>query len=200
MFFLIHVATLLWNYSSSVKFSARGVTCRQSAASGECSVTSPITIKWTQIAFCHLLLICRKRWTIQILSLFIVDANIFLSASASYHRGMWEMVKVVLWYIYSCQSVTSWDSDKINSWDVASYHSQYQGAHTPVMQAIQFYLIHPKPIYKLSVSIKVRFTYLQKSCAAVIREQRPTTQVNYSTAVQKKKVMQISLGSFEVLP
>ena len=127
-----------------------------------------------------------KMWNIQIFPLFIVDANIFLSACAFYHRGMWEMVMVVLWYIYSCQSVTPWDSDKINSWDVASYHLQYQGAHTPVMQAIQFYLIYPKPIYKLSVSIRVRFTYLQKSCAAVIREQRPTTQVNYSTAVQKK--------------
>lgn len=74
---------------------------------------------------------------------------IFLK-SAIHHRGMWELVKVVLWYIYSCQSVTSWDSEKINSWDVASYHLQYQGAHTPVMQAIQFYLIYPKPIQAVS--------------------------------------------------
>lgn len=59
-------------------------------------------------------------------------------------------VKVVLWYIYSCQSVTSWDWDKINSGDFASHHSQFQEAHTPVLQAMQVYLIYPKPIEAVS--------------------------------------------------
>lgn len=34
--------------------------------------------------------------------------------------GTEEPLNVVLWYIYSCQSGPSWDSDKINSRDVAS--------------------------------------------------------------------------------
>lgn len=57
-------------------------------------------MKYTDYSFCLML--------IQIL---------FLSIS---RRGMRDVVKVVLWYIYSCQSVTSWDADKINSWDFAS--------------------------------------------------------------------------------
>lgn len=142
MFFLNNVATAMWICISErckihaihpLSFSKR---------------TWPITIKWRWIIFCHMLLIC---WKCEIYRSFLcLLMQIYFFKAAIYHRGMREMVMVVLWYIYSCQSVTSWDSDKINSWDVASYHLQYQGAHTPVMQAIQFYLIYPKPIQAVS--------------------------------------------------
>lgn len=96
-------------------------------------IPSSIIIRWRWILLCH------QVW--DPLSLFTVDANVFLQPLL-HHRGTREMVAVVLWYIYSCQSETSWDSDEINSWD----DSQYQGAHTPFMQAIPVYLIHPEPI------------------------------------------------------
>lgn len=98
----------------------------------------------------QLLLFSIDLWKYKIYLLCLLLMQILFFKSAIFRRGMREMVKVVLWYIYSCQSATSWDWDKINSWDVASYHLQYQGAHTPVMQAIQFYLIYPKPIQAVS--------------------------------------------------
>lgn len=93
--------------------------------------------------------------------MFVVDPNIIF---VLYSRGTWAMVKVVLWYIYSCQSVTSWDTNKMNSWDFASFTTCSFKEH--ILQSCKpSYSIWFIPSqYKLSVCIKVRFTYLQKQC------------------------------------
>lgn len=152
-----------------------------------CSRPSAITIKW-RIIFCHLLLIC---WKCEIHRSFLcLLMQIYFFKPSIYHRGMREMVNVVLWYIYNCQSVTSWDSDKINSWDVASYH------HAVSRSTYSSHASHPI-LFDISQANTSCQSALKSNShiyrkVTVIREQRPTTQVNYTTAVQKSHANLVS--------
>lgn len=112
-----------------------------------------------------------------------------------YSRGTWAMVKVVLWYIYSCQSVTSWDPNKMNSWDFASFTTCSFKEHILQSCKPSYSIWYIPSQYKLSVCIKVRFTYLQKICV-FIREQRPTNscQLPYLMAVQN--ILHLLFASF----
>lgn len=130
-----------------------------------------------------------KIQNLRILSLFIVDANLFFQVCYLPQRD-------VLWYIYSCQSLTSWDSDKIKLLrrrilPLAVSRSTYSShaSHTILFDTSQVNT-------SCQSALKSHSHIYRKSCASVIREQRPTSQVN-STAVQK--VWQIWLGSFQVL-
>lgn len=131
-----------------------------------------------------------KIQNLRILSLFIVDANLFFQVC---HLPQRDAGDGVLWYIYSCQSLTSWDSDKIKLLrrrilPLAVSRSTYSShaSHPILFDTSQVNT-------SCQSALKSHSHIYRKSCASVIREQRPTTPVN-STAVQK-----VWLGSVQVL-
>lgn len=164
-----------WNW---ISLTSRGVALI--ASTQRCFIwTLYISIQCRQAVFWNLILIYWK-YELHRSPFISFLMQIYFLKSGIYHRGMWEMVPVVV--IYLQLSVSNllrprWDKLPRRCCSIKEHILQSCKPSNSI-----WYI--PSQ-YKLSVRIRVRFTYLQKSCISVIREQRPTTQVNYSTAVQR---------------